>query len=69
MDWEGYDPEGRCWVPSQTFCDCTLKDFFRTLPVPLVETPGGVHWEGKGGLKKSTEMMKGPSLSAGETTS
>lgn len=47
VDWEGYDPEERSWIPAQDILDRTLvEDFCRRRGEPLPVAPGGARRRG-----------------------
>lgn len=47
VDWEGYGPEERSWVPARDILDRTLvEDFYRRRGEPLPAAPGGVRQRG-----------------------
>uniref|UniRef100_A0A9J7Z4W1 Chromo domain-containing protein n=1 Tax=Cyprinus carpio carpio TaxID=630221 RepID=A0A9J7Z4W1_CYPCA len=47
VDWEGYGPEERSWIPARDILDRTLvEDFYRRRGEPLPAAPGGVRRRG-----------------------
>ncbi len=46
MDWEGYGPEERRWIPARDVLDRSLiEDFYRSRQAPVSGAPGGARWE------------------------
>ncbi len=42
VDWEGYGPEERRWIPARDVLDRSLiEDFYRSRQAPVSGAPGG----------------------------